>query len=125
MRQLKPKAFDLRDTETMLAELAAADGAPRPRPGDSQCRPWWQRAGLAPFPKTRLVAKAMADINIAAPVTAASLAADLMARRRSGQIVLVGSVAGDYPLPMARPMQGTKADTTRFAEALRVRMAET
>ena len=117
------QAFDLRDSETMLAELAAADAR-------HAIDLVILNAGLGgSVPATRLsedplVAKAMAEINFAAPVVAASLAADLMARRRSGQIVLVGSVAGDYPLPMAPAYAGAKAGLAHFAEALRVRMAK-
>ena len=75
---VETQTFDLRDTENMLAELAAADAR---HALDFVIL----NAGLGgSVPGTRLsedplVAKAMADINFAAPVTAASLAADLMA----------------------------------------------
>ena len=47
-----------------------------------------------------------------------------MARRGSGQIVLMGSIAESYPLPMAPTHAATKAGLRMFAEALRLRLAK-
>lgn len=119
--QVQTDTFDLRDSETMLARLDAADAR---RALDLVIF----NAGLGgSVPRERFseapqIAKAMADINFAAPVTGASLIADRMARRRAGHIVLIGSVAGNYPLPMAPAYAGAKAGLARFAEALGLRM---
>ena len=67
-------------------------------------------------------ARAMAEVNFTAPVTGASLIAGHMAERGSGHIVLVGSVAGAYPLPMAPAYAGAKAGLAQFADALSLRM---
>jgi short-subunit dehydrogenase len=118
---VETEAFDLRDGETMMARLAAADSRLAVELAIFN-------AGLGgSVPAERLsedpnIARAMADINFTAPVTGASLIADGMARRRGGHIVLIGSVAGDYPLPMAPAYAGAKAGLARFADALGVRM---
>lgn len=119
--EIESENFDLRDSETMMARLAAADA----RHGLDLAI---FNAGLGgSVPAGQLsedphVAKAMADINFTAPVTGASLIADRMARRKAGHIVLIGSVAGAYPLPMAPAYAGAKAGLARFAEALALRM---
>jgi short-subunit dehydrogenase len=68
-------------------------------------------------------AEAMAGVNFTAPAVAANVVAEGMAKRGHGRIVLVGSVAGFYPLPMAPLYSGTKAGLAMFAEALRLRLA--
>ncbi len=67
-------------------------------------------------------AEAMVGVNFAAPVLGANLLADRMSRRGHGRIVLIGSVAGSFPLPMAPIYSGTKAGLAMFAEALRLRV---
>jgi len=69
-------------------------------------------------------AQAMAAVNLTVPVIAANLLAERMARRGRGRIVLVGSVAANFPLPMAPVYSGTKAGLTVFADALRLRLEE-
>jgi short-subunit dehydrogenase len=116
------EAFDLRDVEELTARLAARDAAmpidlaifcagvggsvPRSQPAESP-----------------QAAHAMAQVNFTAPVVAASALAGSMAGRRRGQIVLIGSIAESFPLPMAPAYAGAKAGLAMFAEALGVRMA--
>lgn len=64
----------------------------------------------------------MAMVNFTAPVVAANLMADRMARRGAGRIVLLGSVAQAFPLPMAPAYAGAKAGLAMFARALRLRL---
>ena len=65
----------------------------------------------------------MAQVNFTAPVVGASALAGAMARRGRGQIVLIGSIAESFPLPMAPAYAGAKAGLAMFAEALGIRMA--
>lgn len=64
----------------------------------------------------------MAMVNFTAPVVAANLLAGRMAQRGAGRIVLIGSVAQAFPLPMAPAYAGTKAGLAMFARALRLRL---
>lgn len=68
-------------------------------------------------------AERMATVNFTVPVVGANLLARRMAGRGRGRIVLVGSVADSYPLPMAPVYVGTKAGLALFAEALDLRVA--
>ena len=65
----------------------------------------------------------MATVNFTVPVICANLLAGRMAARGHGRIVLVGSVADSYPLPMAPVYAGTKAGLALFADALELRLA--
>ncbi|GAA0565538.1 SDR family NAD(P)-dependent oxidoreductase [Rhizomicrobium electricum] len=64
----------------------------------------------------------MAMVNFVAPVIGANAVADKMGRRGAGHIVLVGSIAALFPLPMAPTYSGSKAGIKMFAEALDARM---
>jgi short-subunit dehydrogenase len=117
------QSFDLRDAAGFMARLAAADSA---TPMDLAVF----NAGLggtapetcaAEVPET---ARAVAEVNFVAPVVGANLIAEAMAKRGGGQIVLVGSIAESYPLPMAPTYSATKAGLRMFAEALRLRLAK-
>jgi short-subunit dehydrogenase len=66
----------------------------------------------------------MVNVNFTAPVVGANLLAERMAKRGRGRIVLVGSVAASFPLPMAPVYAGTKAGLELFAEALQLRLKE-
>ncbi len=68
-------------------------------------------------------AHTMAQVNFTVPVVSASALAGAMAQRRCGQIVLIGSIAESFPLPMAPAYAGTKAGLAMFAEALGIRIA--
>ncbi len=74
--------------------------------------------------KTPARARATAEVNFVAPVVGASFVAGEMAKRGTGSIVLVGSIAESYPLPMAPTYAATKAGLRMFADALRLRMAK-
>jgi short-subunit dehydrogenase len=76
---------------------------------------------LAEAPKR---SHAMAMMNFASPVIGSTVLAETMAQRRHGHIVLVGSVAEIFPLPMAPSYAGAKAGLAMFAEALRLRMSK-
>jgi len=64
----------------------------------------------------------MAGVNFTAPCIGANVVAERMAARRQGHIVLIGSVAAAFPLPMAPVYSGSKAGLAMFAEALRLRL---
>ena len=65
----------------------------------------------------------MATVNFTAPVIGANMLACRMAQRKKGRIVLVGSVAESFPLPMAPVYVGSKAGLALFSEALALRVA--
>jgi short-subunit dehydrogenase len=71
-----------------------------------------------------MAAERMAGVNFTAPVIGANRIAELMAARGRGRIVLIGSVAGSFPLPMAPAYSGTKAGLALFADALGIRLAK-
>ena len=112
-------AFDLRDLAALTAHLAGAvvDVA-------------IFNAGLGgtvpdgAIAESAEAARATAEVNFLSPVIGASVVADAMARRGGGRIVLVGSIAESYPLPMAPTYAATKAGLAMFAEALSIRMAK-
>jgi short-subunit dehydrogenase len=117
------QSLDLRDSTRFAVALAQADAA---TPLDLAIF----NAGLggtapdyaaAEAPET---ARAIAEVNFVAPVVGANLVAEAMARRGGGQIVLIGSIAESYPLPMAPTYAATKAGLRMFAEALRIRLAK-
>ena len=116
------ESFDLRDADVLIQRLAAADAA---TPIDIAIF----NAGLggtAPdgaAAETPQASRAVAEVNFVAPVTAANAIAEAMARRRRGQIVLIGSIAESFPLPMAPTYAATKAGLRMFAEALGIRLA--
>lgn len=64
----------------------------------------------------------MATVNFTAPVMGANFMAERMAQRQSGKIVLVSSIAAQFPLPMAPVYSGSKAGLTMFADALGLRL---
>lgn len=67
--------------------------------------------------------KEAALVNYAAPVTLATEAASVMAPRRNGRIVLIGSVAAHHDLPFASAYSSSKAGLGRFATCLHAAMA--
>lgn len=114
-------AIDLTDLHRFIAELDAVD-AQTPidlaifNAGIGGSLP----AGCAGH--ERKAAEAMAGVNFMAPVLGANLMSDRMAQRRTGRIVLIGSVAAQFPLPMAPIYSGSKAGLEMFAEALQLRL---
>ena len=117
------EVVDLRDTGAQLAHLAAADAA---TPIDLAIF----NAGLGGTPpddapaETPEASRAVAEVNFLAPVTGANTIAAAMAARGRGQIVLIGSIAESFPLPMAPTYAATKAGLRMFGEALGLRLAK-
>jgi short-subunit dehydrogenase len=114
-------AFDLRDMEDMAARLTARDGeAPITlaifNAGVGGSVPRDHRA------ETVEAALRMASVNFTAPVVGANVIGEAMARRGAGHIVLIGSIAESFPLPMAPTYAGAKAGLAMFAEALGLRL---
>jgi short-subunit dehydrogenase len=64
----------------------------------------------------------MSLVNFVSPVVTATAIGELMGARGHGRIVLVGSLAEAFPLPMAPTYAGTKAGLAMFAEALELRL---
>jgi short-subunit dehydrogenase len=115
-------AFDVAEFGHLVAKLEEADSR---NPFDLAIF----NAGLGgSVPNDRaaqdaLATERMASVNFTAPVVGANLLAERMAKRGRGRIVLVGSVAASFPLPMAPLYAGTKAGLALFAEALGLRLA--
>jgi short-subunit dehydrogenase len=115
------EAFDLRDITGMVARLSASDAA-QPINLAIFC------AGLGGLvPPDQLgeppdMAQAMAEVDFVSPSVGASFISGTMAKRGHGHIVLVGSIAESFPLPMAPIYAGSKAGLAMFAEALAGRM---
>jgi short-subunit dehydrogenase len=120
--QCQTESFDLRDAEAQLARLASADAA---TPIDIAIF----NAGLggtAPddaIAETPEASRAVAEVNFLAPIMGANAVAPAMASRGRGQIVLIGSIAESYPLPMAPTYAASKAGLRMFAQALDIRLA--
>ena len=118
-----PCLFDIRDLDDMVARLSSQDDQ---TPIDLAIF----NAGLGGSVSKDVIAetpqrsRATAEVNFVSPVMGANLMAGAMARRGHGQIVLVGSIAESYPLPMAPTYAATKAGLAMFAEALGIRMAK-
>jgi short-subunit dehydrogenase len=116
-------AFDLRDTDALIARLSACDSQ---TPIDLAIF----NAGLGgsvdndAVAETPQASRATAEVNFVSPIVGANLIAARMAARGHGHIVLVGSIAESYPLPMAPTYAATKAGLRMFAEALGIRMAK-
>lgn len=60
----------------------------------------------------------VARVNFLSPVVGATLVGNLMATRKHGRIVLIGSVTESIPLPMAPTYAATKAGLAMFADSL-------
>jgi short-subunit dehydrogenase len=120
--EVRLEIFDLRDTAALAPRLTAADAATPItlaifNAGLGGTAP---DSAAAELPE---VARAVAEVNFVAPIVGANVIAEAMARRGAGRIVLIGSIAESYPLPMAPTYAATKAGLRMFAEALRLRLA--
>ncbi len=113
--------FDLTDVMAMSRQMEMADAA---APIDLVFLNAGLGGSLPPGDAAQNLDAAyrMAMVNFTAPVVAANLMADRMARRGSGRIVLIGSVAQAFPLPMAPTYAGTKTGLAMFSRALRLRL---
>jgi short-subunit dehydrogenase len=117
------QAFDLRDAAGFAARLAAADSATPIVLAIFNAG----LGGTAPedaFAEDPETVRAIAEVNFVAPLTGANVIADAMARRGTGHIVLVGSIAESFPLPMSPTYAATKAGLRMFAQSLDIRMAK-
>ena len=113
--------FDLADIPAMTARLSASDNE---TPIDLAifCA---GIGGMIPqdaLAQDAQAAHLMAEVNFTSPTVGASLLSGLMAARKRGQIVLVGSIAESFALPMSPLYAGSKAGLALFAEALANRM---
>ncbi len=119
--QVTTNCFDLADLKVLIAALAEAD---QHAPTDIAIF----NAGLGgslpheAIAQDAVIAAAMAMVNFTAPVVAANDIAVRMGARGAGHIVLIGSIAGLFALPMAPTYSGSKAGLMMFAEALRARV---
>lgn len=117
------EALDVRDFAHLTARLAAADAQ---TPIDLAIF----NAGLGgsvaddAITESPDAARATAEVNFVSPILSAHLIAAAMAKRGRGRIVLIGSIAESFPLPMAPTYAATKAGLAMFAEALSIRMAK-
>jgi len=117
---VETERFDLSDIDHMISRIQYCD---KQTPLDLA----FLNAGLGgEMPKDDLAESTersheMVCVNFTAPVVAATALANAMASRRSGHIVLVGSLGEFFPLPMAPTYSGTKTGLAIFAEALRLR----
>jgi short-subunit dehydrogenase len=115
------EAFDLRDCDLQIDRLLAAD---HHTPIDLAIL----NAGLGGMvgddkpAEDPQAARAIAEVDFVAPVIGANLLASAMATRGRGRIVLIGSIAESYPLPMAPTYAAAKAGLRVFAEALGLRL---
>ncbi len=114
--------FDLTALDELVAQLESADER---YPLDLAIFNAGLGGSLTPsdIAQDRRSAERMATVNFTVPVICANLLAGRMAARGHGRIVLVGSVADSFPLPMAPVYVGTKAGLALFAEALDLRVA--
>lgn len=114
--------FDLRDIARMGAELRRLDAL---FPLDLA----FFNAGIGGVPPAGQVsesperAEEIAMVNFTSPVAGATLLGDLMAARGRGQLVLLGSIAGCFPMPMAPSYAGSKAGLAMFADSLQMRLS--
>jgi short-subunit dehydrogenase len=117
------EALDIRDFAAMTDRLTAADAR---TPIDLAIF----NAGLGgsvaddAITESPDAAQATAEVNFVSPIMGAHLIATAMAKRGRGRIVLIGSIAESFPLPMAPTYAATKAGLAMFAEALGIRMAK-
>lgn len=120
---LETACFDLSEFSRLVESLDAADSR---NPFDLAIFNAGLGGSLPPDCAAQDVraTEMMVSVNFTAPVVGANLLAERMAKRGRGQIVLVGSIAESFPLPMAPVYAGTKAGLALFAEALGLRLAK-
>jgi len=112
--------LDLRDVGQLASRIASIDGE---HPIDLAIL----SAGLGGTIGQRRVespdrAHDIATVNFTACVVGATALAERMVERRGGHIVLIGSIAEAFPLPIAPTYSASKAGLKVFADALRIRV---
>lgn len=114
-------SFDVRDMARLTVELRRLDAR---LPLDLA----FFNAGVGGVPEPDQVselperAQEIAMVNFTSPVLGATVLGDLMASRNRGHIVMVGSMAGCFPMPMAPTYAGSKAGLAYFADSLAMRL---
>jgi short-subunit dehydrogenase len=119
---IRTDGFDLRDIDALIARLKSCE-AEAPIDLAIFCAGMGGTVPADQFAEAPEIARAMAEVNFCSPVVGASFLSGVMAKRGRGQIILIGSIAESFPLPMAAVYAGTKAGLAMFAEALALRMA--
>ena len=110
--------FDLTDTAALMAALDGA-GAVDVAVFNAGLGGSLPHEAVAQEPHA---AARMVTVNFTAPVIGANVMAEKMAAHGGGRIVLIGSIAALFPLPMAPTYSGSKAGLAMFAEALGARL---
>lgn len=116
-------SLDVRDTDRLISEIRKIDAK---APLDLAIF----NAGVGGISSPKHASesservKEVAEVNFVAPLIGASLVAELMAARGRGRIVLIGSIAQHFPLPMAPSYSAAKAGLAMFSEGLRIRIAK-
>ncbi len=114
-------SFDIRNIDPLVASIREHDNR---LPVDLAIL----NAGLGGIANTERISELpersheMSLVNFVSPVVTATAIGELMGARGHGRIVLVGSLAEAFPLPMAPTYSGTKAGLALFAEALELRL---
>jgi len=114
-------SFDITNFDRFVTELEQADAV---APIDLAIFNAGLGGSLPPdcIGQNPYAAKNMAGVNFTAPAIGGNLLGDHMAKRGSGHIVFISSVAAAFPLPMAPLYSGSKAGLTMFADALALRL---
>jgi short-subunit dehydrogenase len=116
---VQESSFDVRDVESMAKRIESINidnpldlaifNAGVGGVSDHPVEPWDRALEIA-------------LVNFTATVVGASAVAQNMASRGAGHIVIIGSIAESFPLPMAPTYAGAKAGLRMFAEALELRL---
>jgi short-subunit dehydrogenase len=116
-------ALDLADMDAALTALQTLDAA---EPFDIALLVAGRGDTLPPGALVEAPAQIirLAQTNFLAPAAMAALLADRMAARGGGRIAVVGTAAASHSLPFAAGYAGSKAGLARFADALRLAVAE-
>lgn len=114
--------LDIRDTDRFLSEIERID-AEDPLDLAIFCAGIGGISSPDHASETSERVKEVAEVNFLAPLLGAALVAELMAARGRGQIVLIGSIAQHFPLPMSPSYSAAKAGLAMFSEGLRIRIA--
>ena len=118
---VEPIAFDIRNVDPLVSSIRNVDAR---LPLDLAIL----NAGLGGIADTERISELpersheMSLVNFVSPVVTATAIGELMGSRGHGRIVIVGSLAEAFPLPMAPTYSGTKAGLAMFAEALELRL---
>ena len=110
-------SFDVRNIDPLVSSIREIRYPDTARSCHPQRRPWRYRRHRAHFRIAGAIPRNVRLVNFVSPVVTATAIGELMGARGHGRIVLVGSLAEAFPLPMAPTYSGTKAGLALFAEA--------